>query len=136
MIMNNVKTANQIQVQDANGNPVVPVVGSNGGMLVEMATGEIKIAKENTTLVSAYVTVGTTATQVSVTADKVTGISVANYSEEATLTITVGTASYVVGPNVALDIPINKSGISSISFTSSAADTKVQYVIKGVEVDD
>lgn len=136
MIMNNVKTANQIQVQDANGNPVVPVVGSNGGMLVEMATGEIKIAKENTTLISAYVTVGTTATQVAITADKVTGISVANYSEEATLTITVGTVSYVVGPNVALDIPINKSGISSISFTASAADTKVQYVIKGVEVDD
>lgn len=136
MIMNNVKTANQIQVQDANGNPVVPVVGSNGGMLVEMATGEIKIAKENTTLISAYVTVGTTATQVSVTADKVTGISVANYSEEATLTITVGTVSYVVGPNLALDIPINKSGISSISFTASAADTKVQYVIKGVEADD
>lgn len=136
MNMNNVKTANQIQVQDANGNPVVPVVGSNGGMLVEMATGEIKIAKENTTLISAYVTVGTTATQVSVTADKVTGISVANYSEEATLTITVGTVSYVVGPNLAFDIPINKSGISSISFTASAADTKVQYVIKGVEVDD
>lgn len=136
MNMNNVKTANQIQVQDANGNPVVPVVGSNGGMLVEMATGEIKIAKENTTLISAYVTVGTTATQVNITADKVTGISVANYSEEATLTITVGTVSYVVGPNVALDIPINKSGISSISFTASAADTKVQYVIKGVEVDD
>lgn len=136
MIMNNVKTANQIQVQDANGNPVVPVVGSNGGMLVEMATGEIKVAKENTTLASAYVTVGTTATQVSVTADKVTGISVANYSEEATLTITVGTVSYVVGPNLALDIPINKSGISSISFTASAADTKVQYIIKGVEADD
>lgn len=136
MIMNNVKTANQIQVQDANGNPVVPVVGSNGGMLVEMATGEIKVAKENTALASAYVTVGTTATQVSITADKVTGISVANYSEEATLTITVGTVSYVVGPNLALDIPINKSGISSISFTASAADTKVQYVIKGVEVDD
>lgn len=136
MIMNNVKTANQIQVQDANGNPVVPVVGSNGGMLVEMATGEIKVAKENTTLISAYVTIGTTATQVSVTADKVTGISVANYSEEATLTITVGTVSYVVGPNLALDIPINKSGISSISFTASAADTKVQYVIKGVEADD
>ena len=136
MNMNNVKTANQIQVQDANGNPVVPVVGSNGGMLVEMATGEIKIAKENTTLISAYVTVGTTATQVNITADKVTGISVANYSEEATLTITVGTVSYVVGPNLALDIPINKSGISSISFTASAADTKVQYIIKGVEVDD
>ena len=136
MNMNNVKTANQIQVQDANGNPVVPVVGNNGGMLVEMATGEIKIAKENTTLISAYVTVGTTATQVNITADKVTGISVANYSEEATLTITVGTVSYVVGPNLALDIPINKSGISSISFTASAADTKVQYVIKGVEVDD
>lgn len=136
MIMNNVKTANQIQVQDANGNPVVPVVGSNGGMLVEMATGEIKVAKENTALASAYVTVGTTATQVSITADKVTGISVANYGEEATLTITVGTVSYVVGPNLALDIPINKSGISSISFTASAADTKVQYVIKGVEADD
>lgn len=136
MIMNNVKTANQIQVQDANGNPVVPVVGSNGGMLVEMATGEIKVAKENTALASAYVTVGTTATQVSITADKVTGISVANYGKEATLTITVGTVSYVVGPNLALDIPINKSGISSISFTASAADTKVQYVIKGVEADD
>ena len=136
MNMNNVKTANQIQVQDANGNPVVPVVGANGGMLVEMATGEIKIAKENTTLISAYVTVGTTATQVNITADKVTGISVANYSEEATLTITVGAASYVVGPNLALDIPINKSGISSISFTASAAETKVQYVIKGVEIDD
>lgn len=136
MIMNNVKTANQIQVQDANGNPIVPKLGANGGMLVEMAGEGSVTSSETTTLASAYVTVGTTATQVSVTADKVTGISVANYSEEATLTITVGTASYVVGPNLALDIPINKSGISSISFTASAADTKVQYIIKGVEADD
>ena len=136
MYKNDIKSGNQIQVQDANGNPVVPKLGANGGILMEMATEGAGSTGEATTLVANYITVGTTATQVPVSASKISTISIANYSTEAQVTVVAGTLSSVIGPNVAIDIPVNKTGISSISFTASAADTKVQYLVKGVEADD
>lgn len=135
MITNNVKTANQIQVQDVNGNPVVPMVGNKGGMLVEMASGSSTV-KEETTLNSNYITVGTTGSVINVSNSKITEIAVANYSEEATITVTIGTAVHNIGPNIAIELPVNKTGITSITITASVADTKVQYAIKGVEADD
>lgn len=135
MIANNVKTANQIQVQDANGNPVVPMVGAKGGMLVEMASGSSSV-KEETTLNSNYITVGTTGSVINVSNSKITEIAVANYSEEVTITVEVGTTTHTIGPNIAIELPVNKTGITSITITASVADTKVQYAIKGVEAND
>lgn len=135
MIANNVKTANQIQVQDANGNPVVPMVGAKGGMLVEMASGSSSV-KEETTLGSNYITVGTTGSVINVSNSKITEIAVANYSEEATITVEVGTTTHTIGPNIAIELPVNKTDIESITLTASVADTKVQYAIKGVEAND
>lgn len=135
MITNNVKTANQIQVQDVNGNPVVPMVGNKGGMLVEMASGSSTV-KEETTLNSNYITVGTTGSVINVSNSKITEIAIANYSEEATITVAIGTAVHNIEPNIAIELPVNKTGITSITVTASVADTKVQYAIKGVEADD
>ena len=63
---------------------------------------------------------------------KVTVISIANYSDTSDVTMNVGEKSYQIGSNLAIDFPIN-SVIESISLTSTAADTKIQLLIKGVE---
>lgn len=88
-------------------------------------------AQEETTLISNLLTIGTDATSIPVN-KTVTNIMVANYSEIADLTINDGTNDFKVGPNLALEMPINKQ-VTNLSITASAADTKVQLVVKGVE---
>lgn len=63
---------------------------------------------------------------------KVTQISIANYSETADATVDIDGISFVIGANIATDLPINKT-VSTIALSSTEADTKVQYVVKGVE---
>lgn len=133
MITNGVKSANQVQFQNQNGEPTVPVIGSKGGMLVEIADGEVTIAKEVTTLASNIITATTTATSVPVNS-KVTSIAIGNYSDEANVTVTAGNIGYVVGPNVAVDLPINKD-VTNVSIVATA-EAKVQYVIKGIESEE
>lgn len=87
--------------------------------------------KNETTLISNLLTIGTDATSIPVNKE-VTNIMVANYSETADLTINDGTNDFKVGPNLALEMPINKQ-VTNLSITASAADTKVQLVVKGVE---
>lgn len=89
------------------------------------------ISQVETTLQAGVVTVGTEATTISIN-KKVTGLSIANYSETADITVTVGEKQYTVGANLAIDLPIN-SQVTDITIVSSEADTKVQYVAKGVE---
>lgn len=87
--------------------------------------------KNETTLIANLLTIGTDATSIPVN-KTVTNIMVANYSETADLTINDGTNDFKVGPNLALEMPINKQ-VTNLSITASAADTKVQLVVKGVE---
>lgn len=92
----------------------------------------VKVIDEvETTLQAGVITVGTEATTISIN-KKVTGLSIANYSETADITVTVGEKQYTVGANLAIDLPIN-SQVTDITIVSSEADTKVQYVAKGVE---
>ena len=103
---------------------------NNGNLKVVMEGGG-NTEKPETVLASAVATIGTTASSISVNGN-VTTISVANYSEEADVTLTIGQKSIVVGANIATDIPVNEE-VTSISIVATAADTKVYYVIKGKE---
>ena len=93
---------------------------------VELQNQEIE-----TTLNASIQTVGTTASTIAIN-KKVTSIDIANYSETANLTVTIGSLSAVIGENLAVNIPVNKD-VTNISITSTEADTKVQLIVKGVE---
>ena len=84
-----------------------------------------------TTLNASIQTIGTEATSVAIN-KKVTSIDIANYSDEADLTVTIGTLTATIGANISATLPINKD-VTNISLTSTAADTKVQLIVKGVE---
>ena len=131
MITKGIKSANQIQMQDKNGEPMVPVIGDKGGMLVEIADGELDTL-EATTLHANVMTLNTEEQSIGIGGKKVTTISIANYSETANVTVDVDGTNYVIGPNIATDLLINKV-VTTILLSATAAETKVQYVIKGVE---
>ena len=119
------------------------VVVQNGGSVSETTpveiqnenpipvNGNVTVNNDVTTLSAGVLTLSSTAQTILVN-KKVTELSIANYSETADVTITIGQTSYVVGSNIAVDIPINKT-ITSIGLTSTEADTKVQYIVKGEE---
>ena len=94
-------------------------------------TGGGTTQEVETTLNASIQTVGITATTIAIN-KKVTSIDIANYSETANLTITIGSLSAVIGENLAVNIPVNKD-VTNISITSTEADTKVQLIVKGVE---
>lgn len=129
MFTNGVKSANQIQVQTEDGTPIVPVAGSDGALKVNVISGEA--GNSETTLNASVQTVGTEASTIAIN-KKVTQIDVANYSDSADVTITAGGVSAVIGSNIATTIKINKQ-VDNISLVSTAADTKVQLVVSGVE---
>lgn len=132
MISNGVKTANQVQFQDENGNPTVPVVGDKGGLLVEIAEGDVGIIKQTTTLHANVVVVGTDEITVGVN-KRVNQISIANYSETAKVMVSIDDdTAFTVGPNIAVDLPINKD-VATVGLSATEADVNVQYIIKGVE---
>ena len=87
--------------------------------------------EKETTLNSSIQTIGTTATTISIN-KKVTEINIANYSEEADVTLAIGETSFVIGSNIATTLKINKQ-VTNISLTSTEADTKVQIIVSGVE---
>lgn len=124
-----------LQGFDKNGNLKGVKVSENGEVYVIMEGGsgeeEQKVITESneTTLYAGVMTVGTEAQTIGVS-KKVTEISIANYSETANVTIAVDETNYVIAPNVALDLPINKS-VGIVGLSATEADTKVQYVIKG-----
>lgn len=109
------------------------VVGNNNSnpIPVNLQNESIVLGNNETTLSAGVLTLGTTSQSISVN-KKVTELSIANYSETADVTIAIGQTNYVVGSNIAVDIPINKT-VTSIGLTSTEADTKVQYIVKGEE---
>lgn len=62
----------------------------------------------------------------------ITEISIANYSENADITMNINTKTYQIGAGLAIDLPINEL-VESVILVSTEADTKTQLVIKGVE---
>ena len=87
--------------------------------------------ENETTLNASIQTVGTTATTVVIN-KKVTSIDIANYSETADITMTIGDLVATIGANIATTLVINKN-ITNISLTSNEESTKVQLIVKGVE---
>lgn len=131
MTSDGVKTANQVQFQKADGTPTVPVVGDNGGVMVELADGSLPTSNKPTTLYANVITANTEEQTIGVNSE-VKEISIANYSETANVTVSAANKNYTIGPNIAVDLPINKV-VTNVGISATAADTKVQYVIKGVE---
>lgn len=131
MISKGIKSANQIQFQDQNGNPTVPVIGAKGGMLVEIADGELD-ALEATTLFANVMAANIEEQTIGVGGKKVTTIGIVNYGEEAKVTVDVDGKSFVIGPNVATELLINKV-VTTVGISATADGTNVQYVIKGIE---
>ncbi len=116
---------------------------SGGGGQSETQQAEIVNTSENpvpvnvtntqeieTTLNASVQTVGTTASTVAIN-KKVTTIDVANYSESADVTLTIGNLTAVIGCGIATTLTIN-ANVTNISLVSPEADTKVQIVVKGV----
>lgn len=62
----------------------------------------------------------------------VTEISVANYSEENSVSLIIGNLTYTIGANMATDITINKE-VENIAIAGTQGDIKVQLIVKGVE---
>lgn len=116
-VMSGVSIPTEFGINNNNSNPV-PVNITN--------TTEVE-----TTLHSSVQTVSTTASSISVN-KKVTSIDVANYSDTANITLTIGTLQVIVGKNIAVTLPINKT-INNIFLVSTESDTSVQIIIKGVE---
>ena len=131
MISKGIKSANQVQFQDQNGNPTVPVIGAKGGMLVEIADGELD-ALEATTLFANVMAANIEEQTIGVGGKKVTTIGIANYGDEAKVTVDVDGKSFVIGPNVATELLINKT-VTTVGISATADGTNVQYVIKGIE---
>lgn len=149
MIQKGIKSANQIQFQDENGVPTVPVVNSQGamkadlsslpvgelgGVVVEIADGEkIDINKTVTTLLGGVVEATPIITDVTIN-KKVSQVSIANLSEEEEVVIDIGIKDKItIAPRIAIDLPINKE-LEKISIMKvGETPAKVQYLIKGVE---
>lgn len=129
MFTNGVKSANQIQVQTEDGEPIVPVAGSDGAMKVEVVSGGAN--RVVTTLHSSIVTAGAEATDIAIN-KKVTSIMVANYSETANISISAGGSTFVIGSNIATTLAVNKQ-VTNVSITATEEGTKAQVIIEGVE---
>lgn len=118
----------QILGKDSNGNYQLVKTNEEGALKVVMDGGS---SDSETTLNSSVQTVGTTATSISIN-KKITSIEIANYSESANVTLTIGNTQYVIGSNIATTLTINKD-VTDITLASTEANTKVQIVVKGVE---
>ena len=127
-----------LQGFDENGNLRGARITEDGELLVKMSGGSgsdsgskqtVITESKETTLYAGIMTVATTEQTIGV-AKKITEISIANYSETANVTVSVDEEDYVIAPNLALDLPINKT-VSIVGLSATEADTQVQYVIKG-----
>lgn len=100
------------------GELMVSGSGSGGGSL---SSNEI-------TLLANILTIDTEVSNISIN-KKVTSIDVANYSDSANVTLTIGNLNAVIGSSVATSLPINQL-IDAISIVSSEDNTKVQLIVK------
>lgn len=132
--MNNdegVRSQNQIQGVDKNGNLRNIKVDENGNLMTTGGTGSIASNGTAVTLEADIIIVGTEAVQLAIN-KKITKIELANYSETAKLTINTGEKIFKIGSNLAIEIIIN-STVDNITITSTEENTEVQYLIEGEE---
>lgn len=87
--------------------------------------------KIETTLNANVQTIGTDSITIAIN-KKVSEIDIANFSENANITIVIGTLNAVIGPCITTTLKINKD-VTNISLSSTEADTKVQVIVKGEE---
>ncbi len=120
---------------DENGNLKNIKVTEEGAIIVQISSGEedsrVVTESKETTLYAGVITANTSEQTIGVN-KKVTQISIANYSESANVLVSVDDENYTIAPNIALDLPINKT-VSLVGLSATENDTKVQYVIKGEE---
>ena len=120
---------------DENGNLKNIKVTEEGAITVQISSGEedsrVVTESKETTLYAGVITANTSEQTIGVN-KKVTQISIANYSESANVLVSVDDENYTIAPNIALDLPINKT-VSLVGLSATENDTKVQYVIKGEE---
>lgn len=124
---------------DKNGNVKNVIVSEDGKLIVKVEndsgedqeTQKVITESSETTLYANVVTLSTTEQTIGVN-KKVTEISIANYSETANVIISVDESNYVVAPNLAIDLAINKL-VGIVGLSATEADTQIQYVIKGEE---
>lgn len=116
---------------DENGNMQNVRVSENGEIYVKNSEQTSTSQEIETTLNASVQNVGIEATNIAIN-KKVTQIDIANYSDNANVTLTAGGVSAVIGANIATTIKLNKQ-VNNISLVSTAADTKVQLVVSGVE---
>lgn len=109
-----------------NGELKNVIVTDDGAIKVEIEGG----GGLETTLNASVQTVGTTASSIAIN-EKVTTIDIANYSETADVTISIGDLTAVIGCSIATTLTIN-ANVTNISLQSTEANTKVQIVVKGV----
>ena len=127
-----------LQGIDKNGEMRNIRVNEDGSLPMNLEDSEAIIKVEQTsdkevTLYSRVLTIDTLGSGVILEADRVTNIMIANYSEEADITMTIDLEDeFDVGANLALEFPMNRA-IQQIGLVSTAADTKIQLVVKGVE---
>lgn len=110
--------------------------GSSGGETTINNTAEnpvpVNITNEKETTLNASIQqIGTTETTININ-KKITTIDIANYSETANITITIGEFSAIIGSNIATTLTINKE-VQNIYLSSTENNTKVQIIVKGVE---
>lgn len=85
--------------------------------------------KNEKTLFCNVLTATTEATTQAINGTKITSVGVANYSENANLSITIGEKTYIIGSNMAIELPINEQ-VNSISYQSTE-ELKFQICVKG-----
>lgn len=121
------RSSKQIQGSSRDGS-VKNFIIENGLLQVGIGEGEVSVKSQETTLSAGKETI----TDKTITVNKkVTSISIANYSEENDINVIIGEKTFVIGKNIATDLPIN-TNVETIQITASS-DTEVQYIIKGVE---
>lgn len=108
------------------------VIVNDDGTLQVKFDGEIsQMSDREITLISNILNLSTEAQIISV-GKKVTMIMIANYSETADVSIVAGNKTYQVGANLALELPVNTI-IENFLLSSTESNTKIQFVVKGVE---
>lgn len=128
---------NMQNVKVSKDGEVYVKVGQGGSTTTTISNSDtnpvpVKEVKDTETTLNASIqTVGTIATTIAIN-KKVTQIDIANYSEEANVTLTASGISAIIGPNIATTLKLNKQ-VDNISLVATAADTKVQLVVSGVE---
>ena len=85
--------------------------------------------EQETTLYASVEDVSSTATTISIN-KKVTSIDVANYSDDNSVTITIGQLEFEIGNNISTTLEIN-ANVTDISLEATQ-NTKLQIIVKGV----